>query len=68
MELGRILIVIGVLLVITGLLISSHTVPLGRLPGDIIIERERSTVYIPVTTMVLLSIIATAALWIISSK
>ncbi|GCE89101.1 hypothetical protein MSKU15_0702 [Komagataeibacter diospyri] len=62
----RILIVIGLLLLLAGLcwpLLSR--LPLGRLPGDILIQRQNSTVYIPITTCVLASIIFSFVLWII---
>ncbi|GCE85093.1 DUF2905 domain-containing protein [Komagataeibacter diospyri] len=62
----RILIVIGLLLLLAGLcwpLLSR--LPLGRLPGDILIQRQNFTVYIPITTCVLASIIFSFVLWII---
>ena len=50
----------GIFVVITGLLIlggRSIGIPFGRLPGDIIIEREGFTLMFPITTMIILSII-----------
>ena len=36
--------------------------PLGRLPGDIYLKREHFTVYLPITTSILLSIVLTVIL------
>ena len=59
-ELGRILLVIGlVLVVIAGLAALGVRLPFGRLPGDIAIEGERGGLYIPIATMVVLSIVLT---------
>lgn len=52
------LIVLGVLLVVVGLgwpWLSK--IPLGRLPGDIIIDKPGMKVYFPVTTMILVSLL-----------
>lgn len=38
--------------------------PLGRLPGDIVIDRPGLKVYIPVTTMILVSAIISLVLWL----
>ena len=62
---SRLLITLGILLVVIGLLwpwISK--LGLGRLPGDIVIERENFRFYFPVTTMVLISIVLTVILWL----
>lgn len=37
--------------------------PLGRLPGDIVIQREGFSFYFPLTTMVLVSVVLSLALW-----
>jgi len=55
---GRNLIIIGIFLVIIGVLFSLDLkIPLGRLPGDIRIERENFKFYFPITTSILISII-----------
>lgn len=62
---SRILITLGILLVIIGLAwpwISK--LGLGRLPGDIVIERENFRFYFPVTTMILVSLALTVILWL----
>lgn len=53
---GRILITVGLLLVGAGVLVH-FGVPLGRLPGDIVIERDNVRFYFPVTTSILLSVL-----------
>jgi hypothetical protein len=62
--LGRVLIVGGVILAVVGLvLVLSPNIPfLGRLPGDIRIENENVRVFIPLGTMLVLSLIATVVL------
>ncbi|KXS40054.1 MAG: hypothetical protein AWU54_2109 [Candidatus Frackibacter sp. T328-2] len=55
---GRNLIIIGIFLVIIGVLFGLDLkIPLGRLPGDIRIERENFKFYFPITTSILISII-----------
>lgn len=64
-EIGRILILIGAVLVVLGLAwpwISK--LGLGRLPGDIVIEREGFTFYFPITTMILVSVLLSILFWI----
>jgi hypothetical protein len=59
-ELGRFLVVIGVLLVVVGgLAMVGIRLPLGRLPGDIAITGERGGLFIPLGTMLLVSIVLT---------
>ncbi|HET8571089.1 MAG TPA: DUF2905 domain-containing protein [Candidatus Limnocylindria bacterium] len=59
-ELGRIVLVVGLVLVIVGGLAALGVrLPFGRLPGDIAIEGERGGVYIPIATMIILSVVLT---------
>jgi hypothetical protein len=56
----RILIIAGILLVAVGLLWPWLTrLGLGRLPGDIAIERESFSFYFPITTIIVASIVVT---------
>lgn len=55
---ARILIVIGVILVAVGVLIKLG-VPIGRLPGDIVVRREGGTFYFPIVTCVVVSLVLT---------
>ena len=58
-ELRRYVVVIGVVITLVGLLMWSGFAPkwLGRLPGDIRIEREHSAFYFPIVTCIILSIV-----------
>jgi len=64
----KLLIVAGLILLAAGLLL--HFLPslpfLGRLPGDIRIERPGFRFYFPLTTSILISILLSAVLWIVS--
>ena len=64
MDVGRLLIVVGVLLVAGGVLIKLG-VPLGRLPGDIVIRGERSSFYFPIVTCVVVSVVVTLIGWML---
>jgi len=66
-SLGRLLIYIGVLMVlIGGFFILVAKVPwFGKLPGDIIYRREGMTIYVPLATMILVSLVLTLLLNII---
>jgi hypothetical protein len=64
-SIGRILIVAGVLLIVVGLAWPwLAKLPLGRLPGDIAIERPHVRFYFPVTTMIVVSLVVTFLLWL----
>ena len=62
--LGRSLIVLGVVLAALGaVFVLGPRLPLiGHLPGDIVIHREGVTIFIPITSMILVSIIASVVL------
>ena len=63
---GTILIVIGVGLILVGLLIWSGSLSwFGRLPGDIRIERETVRVHVPIVSMLVVSLVASLALYLI---
>jgi len=63
-SLGRILLLVGAGIFFIGLLLTlGPKIPLiGRLPGDIFIEREGFSLYIPIATSILLSIVLTLLL------
>lgn len=66
MSISRVLIGIGVILVIVGLLWPwLQKVGLGRLPGDIVIERDNFRFYLPITTSILISLLLTLILWLL---
>ena len=61
---ARILIVLGLVLLVAGLLWPYlGQIGLGRLPGDIIIERKNVTLYFPLMTCLLLSVLLSLVLW-----
>jgi len=62
----RILITLGVVLVILGLTWPWLTkLGLFRLPGDIVIERDGYNFYFPITSMIILSVVLSAIVWLI---
>jgi hypothetical protein len=66
MDFGRFLIVAGVVLVALGLLWPYlGRLGLGRLPGDFVIERDGFSLYIPVTTCLLISAAVTLGIWLL---
>ena len=65
MDIGRILIVAGIVLVIIGVAWPFlGRIGLGRLPGDIVLEREGFRLYIPITTCLLVSAVLTLGFWL----
>jgi hypothetical protein len=58
-ELGKFVVIIGIIMALVGLVMWSGFAPkwLGRLPGDIRIEREHSAFYFPIVTCIILSIV-----------
>ncbi len=62
---NRTLILIGLLIVAIGLLWPwLSKLPLGQLPGDIVIRRENFSFYFPISTMILVSLALTGILWL----
>lgn len=62
---NRTLIVIGLLLLVGGLFWSRlRTLPLFRLPGDIVIDRPGFKFFFPLTTMLMVSVVLTLLLWL----
>ena len=60
----RTLIIIGLAIVIIGLLWPVFAkLPFGRLPGDIIVDKPGIKVYVPITTMIVVSIVLTLLAW-----
>jgi Protein of unknown function (DUF2905) len=67
-ELGKFVVFIGIILSLVGLAMWSGFAPkwLGRLPGDIRIEREHSAFYFPIVTCILVSIVLSLVLSLFS--
>jgi len=67
-DFGRLLVFLGGLLLIVGIVLivlGKTNLPIGRLPGDIIYRGKNTTVYFPLVTSVLLSIVLTAVMYLI---
>jgi hypothetical protein len=69
-QLGRILIIIGAVTMVLGvlLLLSGKLSWIGRLPGDILVQKKNFTLYFPIATSILISILLTLIFWFIGRK
>lgn len=69
-DLGKTLIVIGVVIVAVGcvLLLAGRVPWLGRLPGDIYIRRGNFSFYFPVVTSLVVSVLLTLLFWLFSRR
>ena len=67
-DVGKLIVIVGVITTLVGLLLWSGFAPkwLGRLPGDIRIEREHSSFYFPIVTCIVLSIVLSLLLSVFS--
>jgi hypothetical protein len=64
---SRFLIILGIILIAIGLLWPwLQRLGLGRLPGDIVVSRENFTFYLPITTMILVSIVLSLIFWLLN--
>lgn len=69
-NMGKLLIVMGIVCAaVGGLLLVSGKIPwLGRLPGDIIVQRKNITFYFPLATSILISILLTLLFWLFGRR
>jgi hypothetical protein len=66
---ARTLVTIGFIFIAAGVLwmvAERLGVMPGRLPGDIVIEREGLRLYIPITTMIIISLLGSLVLWLVN--
>ena len=66
---GKLIILIGVIIIVLGIIVwfaDDKLRWLGRLPGDIRIERQDVRFYFPITTMILISAVLSLILWLIN--
>jgi len=66
-EIGKSIIVMGIVIVLIGVLLTfGDKLPfsLGKLPGDIIYKKENFTIYFPLTTMIIVSVVLSFFLYI----
>ena len=67
-EVGKMLVVLGAVAVIVGLVLiflGRSGLPLGKLPGDIVYRGKNTTVYFPLATSILLSVVLSLVLYVI---
>jgi hypothetical protein len=71
-SLGKLLLGLAAVLAVLGaLLLVADRFPglrIGRLPGDLAVERERFRLYVPLTTSILLSLVLTLVLWLLGRR
>ena len=69
-SLGRVLVVVGAVILITGLvMVLGPRIPvLGNLPGDIRIQRENVTIFIPMGTMLVVSVVVSLVLALLNRR
>jgi len=67
-ELGKMLIVLGAVVIVVGIILvvlGKTSLPLGRLPGDIVYRGKNTTIYFPLVTSVLLSVVLTIVMYVV---
>ncbi|MBV8487159.1 MAG: DUF2905 domain-containing protein [Planctomycetaceae bacterium] len=66
---GWVLVIVGLAIAGVGLIwvLAPNLPTLGRLPGDIVIERENSRFYFPIVTCILISAVLSLVMWLIRS-
>jgi hypothetical protein len=68
MEIGRMLVTLGIALVVMGgivMLLGRTGLPIGRLPGDILYRGKNSTFYFPLASSILISVVLSIVLFLI---
>jgi hypothetical protein len=67
-ELGKMLIILGVVLMVAGLMLTLFgrwNLPLGRLPGDIVVRGKNTTFYFPLATSVVVSVVLSILMYLV---
>jgi hypothetical protein len=70
-DIGKTLVVVGLGLVVLGLLVwlgGKMNLPLGRLPGDIRIDRPNFKFHFPLATCLLISVVLTVIMWLLRKR
>jgi len=68
-DLGRILVMLGGLILLLGLVLilaGKINLPIGRMPGDIVVRGKHSTFYFPLMTSIVLSILLSLVLYFVN--
>lgn len=69
MEFGKVLVFVGIALVVAGIvvmLLGRMNLPMGRLPGDFLYRGKNTTVYFPLATSLVVSVVLTILLYVVS--
>jgi len=67
-DLGKLLITLGAVLIVTGgilLALGRFNLPIGRLPGDFLYRGKNTTIYVPLMTSIVLSVLVSAILMLV---
>ena len=71
-QFGKILITIGIVFVAVGVLVLFSDrfsfLRIGRLPGDFVYRRGNFTVYVPIVTSIVISIVLTLVFWVMGKR
>lgn len=68
-DLGKLLVVFGLVMLVAGLVLIALgrvNLPIGRLPGDVIYPSKNTTVYFPIVTSILLSVLLSLVFYLIN--
>ncbi len=67
---GWALVVVGVIIVVVGLVfVTGGRIPLlGHLPGDIVIQRDNVTIFVPLASMLLVSVVVSIVLGLLNRR
>jgi hypothetical protein len=68
-DLGKLLVAFGLLMLVAGLVLMALgrvNVPLGRLPGDMVYRSKNTTVYFPLVTSILLSVVLSGVFYLLN--
>jgi len=64
---SRFLVTLGIILILAGIVWPFlQRIGIGRLPGDIVVEREHFRFYLPIVTSILVSIVLTIIFWLLN--
>lgn len=64
--LPKLLVIAGIILIAVGLLwhFGARHIPFGRLPGDIVVEKENVKFYFPIVSCIVISILLSLVMWL----
>jgi ribose/xylose/arabinose/galactoside ABC-type transport system permease subunit len=66
-DIGKFIVVLGGVLIVVGvivMLLGRAHVPIGRLPGDLIYRGKNTTVYFPIVTCIVISVVLSLVMWL----